>query len=150
LTRFPEGYVVTGDAVCSFNPFYGQGMSTAALEAKALEETAAAGTQDLASRFFVRVSKIVDSPWTIATGEDLRYREVEGKRSPGFTLVNRYLEPVHAIASDDPVVCRHFFDVLNLLAPPPSLMTPKLAWRVLTRRTPAGAGTPWGRVAPPA
>jgi len=150
LPRFPEGYVVTGDAVCSFNPIYGQGMSTAALEAKALEETIAAGTQGLASRFFTRVGKIIDIPWTIATGEDLRFPQVEGKRAPGSALINRYLERVHAVASEDPVVCRHFFDVLNLLAPPPSLMTPQVAWRVLARRAPTSAGTPWGRVAPPA
>ena len=147
MARFPDGYLVTGDAVCSFNPIYGQGMSTAALDAKALEECVSAGPQGLAKRFFGRVSKIVDIPWTIATGEDLRFPEIEGKRPPGFALVNKYMERVHAVASDDPVVCRHFFDVLNLLAPPPSLMKPQVAWRVLSRRAPTGAGTPWGRVA---
>jgi 2-polyprenyl-6-methoxyphenol hydroxylase-like FAD-dependent oxidoreductase len=149
MARFPEGYLITGDAVCSFNPIYGQGMSTAALDAKALEESLSTGSLGLASRFFNRVSKLVDIPWTIATGEDLRYPEVEGKRPPGFTLVNRYLERVHAIASADEIVCRHFFDVLNLLAPPPSLMAPQVAWRVLARPAPKGAGTPWGRIAPP-
>lgn len=148
MRRFPDGYLVIGDAVCSFNPIYGQGMSAAALEAKALEEAVSPGTDGLAPRFYARVSKIVDIPWTIATGEDLRYPQVEGKRPPGFTMVNRYLERVHAVASDDPVVCRRFFDVLNLLAPPPSLMTPQVAWRVLARRAPRDAGTPWGQVAP--
>ena len=145
MRRFPDRYLVTGDAVCSFNPIYGQGMSAAAMEAKALEEVVSGGMDGLAPRFYARVSKIVDIPWTIATGEDLRYPEVQGKRPPGFTMVNRYLERVHACASDDPVVCRQFFDVLNLLAPPPSLMTPQLAWRVLARRAPKDAGTPWGQ-----
>jgi hypothetical protein len=52
---------------------------------------------------------------------------------------------VHAIASDDPVVCRKFFNVLNLLAPPSSLMSPSVAWRVLGRSAPKGEGSPWGR-----
>jgi hypothetical protein len=63
--------------------------------------------------------------------------------------VNRYLERVHATASDDPIVCRKFFDVLNLLAPPSSLMAPAVMLRVLARRAPQGAGTPWGVVKPP-
>ena len=134
MASFPAGYVVIGDAVCSFNPIYGQGMSVAALEAKALDDTLSAGLDAVARRFYARVQKIVDVPWSIATGEDLRFPQVEGKRPPGFHIVNRYLERVHAVASKDDVVCRRFFDVLNMLAPPTSLMTPAIAWRVLTRR----------------
>ena len=144
MKRFPAGYLVTGDAVCSFNPIYGQGMSVAAAEAKALDESIAAGPDRLAPRFFARVSKIVDIPWLIATGEDLRFPQVEGERPPGFRVVNRYLERVHAAASDDPVVCRAFFDVLNLLAAPTSLMSPRIAFRVLARPAPRGPGSPVG------
>lgn len=144
MKRFPEGYLVTGDAVCSFNPIYGQGMSVAATEARALDETLAEGSAELARRFYARARKIIDIPWLIATGEDLRFPQVEGKRPPGFALVNRYLERVHAAASDDATVCRKFFDVLNLLAAPDSLMSPAVAWRVLARRAPRGSGSPWG------
>ena len=70
MKRFPEGYLVTGDAVCSFNPIYGQGMSVAATEAKALDECLATGIADLAKRFYARARRIVDIPWLIATGED--------------------------------------------------------------------------------
>ena len=128
---------------------YGQGMSVAATEAKALDDSLAAGLDGLAARFYAKASTIVDIPWLIATGEDLRYPQVEGTRPPGSSLVNRYLERVHAAASDDPVVCRKFFDVLNLLAPPSSLMAPAVMLRVLARRAPQGAGTPWGVVKPP-
>jgi 2-polyprenyl-6-methoxyphenol hydroxylase-like FAD-dependent oxidoreductase len=142
--RFLEGYLVTGDALCSFNPIYGQGMSVAATEAEALDECLATGIANLAKRFYARARKIVDNPWLIATGEDLRSPQVEGPRPPGSWLVNRYLDRVHAAASDDATVCRKFFDVLNLLAPPSSLMSPLLAWRVLVRRPPSGRGSPWG------
>jgi 2-polyprenyl-6-methoxyphenol hydroxylase-like FAD-dependent oxidoreductase len=144
MEKFPLGYLVIGDAVCSFNPIYGQGMSVAATEAHALDETLSAGTTDLARRFYARTRKILDIPWTIATGEDLRYPEVEGLRPPGFRWVGRDLERVHAVASVDQTVCRKFFGVLNLLAPPSSLMTPAIAFRVLARPLPSGEGTPWG------
>jgi 2-polyprenyl-6-methoxyphenol hydroxylase-like FAD-dependent oxidoreductase len=144
MSRFPAGYLVIGDAVCSFNPIYGQGMSVAASEAKALDESLAGGVDGLARRFYARARKIIDIPWLIATGEDLRFPDVEGKRPPGAAVVNRYLERVHAVASRDPVVCRKFFDVLNLLAAPPSLMAPRVAARVLTRSVPKGPGSPWG------
>jgi 2-polyprenyl-6-methoxyphenol hydroxylase-like FAD-dependent oxidoreductase len=142
MARFPDGYLVIGDAVCSFNPIYAQGMSAAALQAKALDDALAAGRERLARRFFRQARAIIDMPWTIATGEDLRFPQVEGRRPPGFALVNRYLDRVHAAASDDPVVCRRFFDVLNLLAPPAALMSPPLMWRVLARRAPRGVGSP--------
>jgi hypothetical protein len=128
--EFPAGYLVIGDAFCSFNPVYGQGMSVAAMEAKALDECLAAGDAALAKRFFARASKLVDSPWTIATGEDMKYPQVEGARPPGFKLVNGYMARAHRACTKDPVVLRQFFNVANLLAPPTAMMAPKVAWRV--------------------
>jgi 2-polyprenyl-6-methoxyphenol hydroxylase-like FAD-dependent oxidoreductase len=147
LARFPDGYLVIGDALCSFNPIYGQGMSVAASEAKALEESEPSRLEGLARRFYARAASIVDIPWQIATGEDLRFPQVEGTRPRGFHIVNRYLDRVHAMASADAAVCRRFFDVLNLLAPPTALMSPAMAWRVLAHRLPREPGTPWGIVA---
>ena len=142
MKRFPGGYLVIGDALCSFNPVYGQGMSVAAMEATALDEVLAEGLDRLSSRFYARARKIVDIPWTIATSEDLRCPQAEGTRPVGFDLVNRYFDRVHAAAAWDPVVCRKFFDVLNLLAPPTSLMAPGVAWRVLGHTPPRGLGSP--------
>lgn len=150
MRRFPEGYAVLGDAVCSFNPIYGQGMSSSAMQAKALDETLSEGGSAVGQRLARRVAKVADVAWTIATGEDLKYPSVEGPRPPAFALVNRYLNRVHAVASDDEVVCRRFFDVLNLLAPAPALMKPSVAWRVLSHRVPLGPGSPWGRRTPAA
>jgi 2-polyprenyl-6-methoxyphenol hydroxylase-like FAD-dependent oxidoreductase len=133
MRRFPGGYLAIGDALCSFNPIYGQGMSVAATETKALDECLASGKEQLAPRFYARVRKIIDIPWAIATAEDLRFPQVEGRRPFGARLVNRYVEHVHAAASCDRVVCRKFFDVLNLLAAPGSLMAPQVLARVLMR-----------------
>lgn len=144
MKSFPLGYLVMGDAVCSFNPIYGQGMSVAASEAKALEECLASGIESLSWHFYDRIRKIVSSPWTIATGEDFRFPQIKGKRPLGYRLVSRYLERVHVLASSDQTICRDFFDVLNLLVPPSSLMSLGNAWRVLSRSVPRGEGSPWG------
>jgi hypothetical protein len=107
------------------------------------------GLDSLSRRFYARTRKIADNPWMIATGEDFRYPQVEGRRPPGSPILNRYLERVHAVASVDQTVCRKFFEVLNLLAPPSALMSPGIAWRVLVRPVPKGSGSPWGDAAGP-
>ena len=134
LRRSPAGFIVMGDALCAFNPVYGQGMTVAAFEAQVLEQSlgADANLADLHRRFFAGAAKIVDVPWSMATGEDFRYPTIAGKRPSGTALLHRYLERVHFVARTDEVVCRTFFDVANMIKPPTALFQPKLLWRVLT------------------
>ena len=80
LTRFPKNYLVFADAVSSFNPVYGQGMTVAAEEAVLLGECLAAGTDDLALRFFNAAETAIDIAWDIAVGNDLRHPQVSGVR----------------------------------------------------------------------
>jgi 2-polyprenyl-6-methoxyphenol hydroxylase-like FAD-dependent oxidoreductase len=131
LDRFPEGYVVTGDAVCSFNPIYGQGMTVGALEALALRDCLRDGADQLRQRFFRSAAKLVDTPWSIAVGADLRFPEVEGPRTPKVRMVNAYLARLHVAAGSDPVLGRAFLRVVNLIDPPEHLMSPELAFRVM-------------------
>lgn len=131
LPDFARGYLVIGDAVCSFNPLYGQGMSVALSEAYALDHCLASDDRDLAQRFFREAARIVESPWAIATGEDYRYPQVQGRRPPGFGIVTRYMARAHRVATRDPVVLGRFFRVASLLAPPTAMMAPGIAWRVL-------------------
>jgi hypothetical protein len=149
MARFPQGYVVLGDALCSFNPVYGQGMTVAAMEALTLAECLRAQTgrdlTGLPARFFKKVSPVVDIPWTMATGEDLRFTEVQGPRAPGADFINGYVAQVHRAAMTDPVVCRAFFNAANLNQPPASLFHPAILVRVLranlgVRREPKPAG----------
>jgi 2-polyprenyl-6-methoxyphenol hydroxylase-like FAD-dependent oxidoreductase len=135
LSRFPEGFVVTGDALCSFNPIYGQGMSVAALEAIALGETVAAGRTAIGRRFFKTAARIVDTPWMTAVGNDLRMPEAVGPRSPIVNAVNGYMARLHRAAHTDQALAGSFLRVANLLAPPTTLFAPSAAWRVLRRQS---------------
>lgn len=127
LRRFPKGFVVVGDAMCSFNPMYGQGMSVAAVEALRLGESFARSNDFDALRFFRDVRPVIDIPWQIATGGDAALPGVEGRPGP----INRYLDRLYAAASHDEVVSKAFLRVTNLLAPPTALLRPSIAARVL-------------------
>ncbi len=132
LGRFPGGYLVTGDALCRFNPVYGQGMSVAALEGLLLERCLAGDPSRLPDwrRFFREAARIIDTPWTIAAGSDFAFPGVTGRKPAGTDLVNWYLGKVHRAASTDPTVCRAFFDVANMLRPDTTLFRPGILARV--------------------
>ena len=149
LERFPDGLLVIGDALCSFNPAYGQGMTVAAAEAEVLERTlgAARGIEGLARPFFRAAARFIDVPWQLTTGEDYRYAEVPGRRPLPLMAVNPFVARMHRVAAEDPVVCRTFFEVAGLQKPPEALFAPAVAWRVL--RGPRDNAAPIGmRVAP--
>lgn len=131
LERFPAGLLVLGDAMCSFNPLYGQGMSVASLEAQALGECLARGERRLAQRFHRAAAKIVDQAWDMAIGGDLALPEVAGHRSPVVRMTNAYVERILRVAERDPAVAATFSDVSDLVAPPQDLLRPTLLWRVL-------------------
>ena len=131
LTRFPEGLLAVGDAISSFNPLYGQGMSVAALEAVELRRCLERGDRRLARRFFRAAAKVVGPAWDMAVGGDLALPEVDGHRPSILRLTNAYVERLLGVAEHDPIVAAAFNDVADLLAPPRSVMRPRVLWRVL-------------------
>ena len=130
MPDFPRGLLFIGDAIASFNPLYGQGMSVAALEAVELRRCLAEGDDDLACRFFGTVAKVVDHAWEMATGGDLALPEVAGGRSLAVRVTNAYVERLLRVAERDPVVAAKFNEVGDLLAPPQAVLHPRILWRV--------------------
>jgi 2-polyprenyl-6-methoxyphenol hydroxylase-like FAD-dependent oxidoreductase len=135
LARFPEGLLVTGDAISSFNPIYGQGMTIAALEALALRKELAAGRGVLAHRFFHRAARLVDVAWDLAAGGDLQLPVVPGPRPLQTRLLNSYVDQVARAATSDGAVALTFIRVLNLLDPPTALVRPGTVLRVVAARS---------------
>ncbi|WP_440102492.1 FAD-dependent oxidoreductase [Streptosporangium sp. H16] len=151
LRSFPDGYLVVGDALCSFNPVYGQGMTVAALEALLLGDLLGRGGDGLARRFFRGAAKIIDAPWSISVGSDLRFPQVEGRRSPRVRFVNAYVNRLHAAATADPVLGAAFLRVLNLIDAPSRLLAPATVLRVLrgaSARSSPAASSPAGEAGP--
>ena len=151
LARWPERFVVVGDAACAFNPVYGQGMSVAAMTAIALKQCLAEhielrGLSDLtgfARRMQRMVAKTSQGAWVIATGADARYPSTEG-RQPRFVdrIMHAYLDRVIEVSMQDPTVNEAFLRVVHLLDAPAALFRPAVAKRAL-------AGVPRPIVDPP-
>jgi 2-polyprenyl-6-methoxyphenol hydroxylase-like FAD-dependent oxidoreductase len=131
LARFPEGYLVFGDAICSFNPVYGQGMTVAANEAMLLHECLAQGDGKLAQRFFKGVTPVIDGPWKVAVGNDLQLSHVEGRRTKMDQFINWYIGKLHIAAREDAELSVAFLRVVNMIDSPASLLHPRLALRIL-------------------
>lgn len=90
-----------------------------------------------------RVARLNAGAWMIATGEDLRFPgTVGGRITPADRVMRRYLDRVVLAAATDTVANAAFVDVVTTTAPPTSLMHPRLALRVLSRRSPEPSPAP--------
>jgi 2-polyprenyl-6-methoxyphenol hydroxylase-like FAD-dependent oxidoreductase len=149
LRRFPEGLLVIGDAICSFNPIYGQGLTVAALQAEALARCLEQGERQLARRFFKAASRPVDHAWKLSTGADLALPEVDARAALPDRIVSRYIARLLRVAAHDEHVARAFVEVTGLVKPPASLLHPAIAARVLrgSLAPPPGSSSARGRVA---
>lgn len=134
--RWPEGYMVMGDAACAFNPIYGQGMTTGALEAAALDELLNDYTHrsqsGMAKRFQERLAAVIQTPWLMATSEDMRYPgTIGGKPNWRDRLVQLYLQRVISIMPLYPDIADTFLHVMNLLKPPSVLFHPTILLKII-------------------
>ena len=134
MDRAPQGLFVLGDAFCSFDPVFGQGMSTAAMGAALLQKHLAKDPRgERPLRYFKALQKILRSPWMLCTSEDFRYPQTTGARPPGITALQRYTSEVFALTAESPAVYGRFAQVMNLLSGPELLFHPAVLARVLPR-----------------
>lgn len=146
LRRLPERYLVAGDAVCSFDPRFGQGMTVAIIEALELRRVLDRhGLDRVGLRVLASARWAVQDAWDLAAGGDLAHPEIEGPRPPSWRLTTAYLQRLLPVAHHDPVVGAALIRVIGMLDRPQRLMRPQLLWRVLDssrrtgRRTPSAA-----------
>ncbi|MGK7905645.1 MAG: FAD-dependent oxidoreductase [Synechococcus sp.] len=135
MTRFPDGYLVMGDAMCSFNPFYAQGMSVSAMEAEALarclQEAAKRNSlSGIARQFFPRAARAIVNPWRLTVSEDLRFPTVKGPKPLGSNWIEPYIVEVHKTTLQDCQTTHALFQVLTLTHSPQILFHPKIMLRV--------------------
>jgi 2-polyprenyl-6-methoxyphenol hydroxylase-like FAD-dependent oxidoreductase len=138
LQRWPAGLIVTGDAVCAFNPIYGQGMTVSALDAMTLnaclQEQQHSPKSNFEQHLQQKLSTTVADAWLVATSEDLRWPGVtlRGSRpAPTLGLLHRYMDIVLYSAVEDPQITQAYISVITMMNPPNSLARPTMLVRVL-------------------
>lgn len=135
LSRFPEGLVAMGDAVCAFNPFYGQGMTVAALSALTLDQELQrfqGNLTKLRKSFPKKLAQVVSIPWMMATGEDLRWSTTQGGKLNWFMLLmQKYMDMVLLLATKRADVHQTFMKVAAMVKPTTAFFQPNILLPVL-------------------
>jgi 2-polyprenyl-6-methoxyphenol hydroxylase-like FAD-dependent oxidoreductase len=142
LTRFPDGLLVMGDAVCSFNPIYAQGMTVAGMESLTLRKHLQSPAALNPIEFFREISGQIASPWQFSATADLGYPGVEGERTEQVQMINQYITALHAAAARDPKLTDAFLRVAGMVDEPMALMHPDIQQRVMQQAGPPPADAP--------
>lgn len=132
LDKLPHGLLPFGDAICRFNPIYGQGMSVAALEAEILKKLLTAqsdGLAGLAAAFFAEAAKLIDTPWWTAAIPDFIDPRAEGQRPPDLEDTLKFSSMLLKLAAQDAAVHKLLLEVQNLLKPRSAFRDPELIRR---------------------
>jgi 2-polyprenyl-6-methoxyphenol hydroxylase-like FAD-dependent oxidoreductase len=135
LDSFPHRLLPLGDAICRFNPAFGQGMSVAAqeviillrlIEARALD---ADPLKDLAQSFFAAIQGVLAAPWAVAES-DFIYETTRGQRPSDFHQRLRFNSALQRVAAEDATVHRIMSEVNHLVKPPSALRDPQILSQV--------------------
>jgi len=133
---FPDNLLPIGDAICRFNPAYGQGMTVAAKEASLLHRVLAARASaldpfgGLSRAFLAEVGSFIETPWSMAALPDLAFPEVHGERPADLNHSLEYNDALMRLAARDKQVQRLRVEVWHMLKPRSALRAPEVAQRV--------------------
>ena len=132
----PAGLVAIGDAVCGFNPIYGQGITNTAIAADMLDRYLSANA-DIGSAMWNRdfqrkLAKHNTFVWGLATGEDLKYPTTEGASpSRSAVFMNWYFERFTSLMTHDAEAVKAFIGLIHLIDSPLNVFSPKFFMRTL-------------------
>jgi hypothetical protein len=134
LETLPRGLLPFSNAICRFNPVFGQGMSVAAQEALLLRRLLGNREGDtlarLAPAFFVEACGLIETPWASAAVPDFAFPETKGQRPPDLDRMLKFRRAFNRLAAADPVVHKMTAKVDHLLKPRSVLRDPALVERV--------------------
>jgi 2-polyprenyl-6-methoxyphenol hydroxylase-like FAD-dependent oxidoreductase len=136
MAALPTGLLVFGDAICSLNPIYGQGMTLALLEAVALRDCLSDGDADLSKRFLQAAARRIRPVWASNQANDLYMTKPDGRRSLSQKLVTWRIDKALAAAENDPALTERIFRVTQFIDPPSALVRPNLMMSLAAKLRP--------------
>lgn len=127
--RWLENFLVVGDAVSSFNPIYGQGITTSAKSIVRMKHVMAAGGSAL--KMQNAITREYSAAWVVAGNEDLRWPDTEVLKRPlGIRMIHSLSDKIGRASSNNNEVALEYVKVLHMLSPPEAMMSPKVLWKV--------------------
>jgi len=136
LPRLPRGVLPVADTFCRFNPIHAQGMSSAAKQARLLEDVLHRAADEpepiaaLQSGFMSEVTSVLETPWIMSTSADLAFPQTRGERPDNFAEAREFEAALFGAAVADPVVHRAMIEVAHLLEPHSLLQEPDIIRRI--------------------
>ena len=136
LPRLPRGVLPIADAFCRFNPIYGQGMSSAAKQARLLLEVlqrSAKEADPLAAAqrgFTADIAGVLQTPWNMSASADFAFPGTRGEKPEKFDEHRQFEAALFRAVIVDPVVHRAVMDVSELLAPDSLFQDPDIQRRI--------------------
>jgi 2-polyprenyl-6-methoxyphenol hydroxylase-like FAD-dependent oxidoreductase len=134
--KWPHGLVPFADAICLFNPVYGQGMTAAAKEAVILRDLLETRRQTALPLFGLfealmeKVAPVLDNIWMLAALPDLVYPEVRGERPENIDEALQFNVAIHRAAYLDADIHQRLYSVLGLLKPASELQSEEVVEKV--------------------
>jgi 2-polyprenyl-6-methoxyphenol hydroxylase-like FAD-dependent oxidoreductase len=136
VVDFPQRLIPIGDAVCRFNPVYGQGMSVAAREASILADLLrrragdGQGLAGLPQAYLAEVQPWIAGAWSMSATPDLAYPKTRGERPADLERTLEFVSALHRLAARDPAVHELLAAVRHLARLDDALHEPDLVDRV--------------------
>ena len=134
MSKWPENFIVLGDSVSVFNPYYGQGITSAAIGAKTLNDMLKKEKieKKFTKKFQKRLAKAMALPWVLGTSEDMRWPTTTGKRPDLITrMVQNYAQKVLRLAPKSTIATKSFLQMMHMVKPPTIIFHPTILLQLI-------------------
>ncbi len=138
LNSIPKNLIAFGDSVCTFNPFYGQGMTVIALSANVLDDSLKSSSNlgNFSKKFHHKLHKTIQYPWLLATGEDFRWPTTKGKKPNSLTrLMQNYVDKVLLTTPKSARATKAFQEMMQMVKPPTVMFHPLIFFTSLLQKS---------------